>query len=90
MKKVGVTCTPLARALAMSASTRARPGAWSVSSSTPNSSATLARSSSVSVAERVISLTCASQNDAPSGADSAMSAARRAMSLPVIGRCRNT
>ena len=45
---------------------------------------------SVSVAERVISATCASQNRAGSSACSASSAARRAMSLPVTGRWRNT
>jgi hypothetical protein len=96
MKKVGVIITPLARALLSSASTRAwaRRAASSASSGSsrarPRSLATALRSSSVSVSERVINSIWACQNLSGSSARSASSAARRAISLPGIGRCRKT
>ena len=94
MKNVGVMKTPLARALSMSASTlaaaRARAAAVSgVPSTSPKPSATARMSSCVSVSDRVISATCASQNRSSSGADSASSADARARSA-WIGRCRKT
>ena len=86
-----MTSTPLALALRSSAATRARAAASAEGSGAmPRSVATTARSSSVRVGERVISVTCARQKLAASGERSTSTAARRAMSLPVSGLWRNT
>ena len=91
MKKLGVVSTPLALALRSSSATRCFAAASAAASAArPRSAATTCRSSSVSVAERVISLTCARQKLPASDACSTSTAARRAMSLPVSGLWRKT
>ena len=87
--------TPLARELAMSASTLAlarrvallSPSAKSAF--TPRSVATATRSSAVSCIDLVIGLMCADQNAWGVCASSASSAARNARLLSVSGLCRN-
>jgi hypothetical protein len=95
MKKVGDTRAPLARAPSRSCCTVACAARQACAScprgGRPSSAATAARSASRSRGPRRISASCARQySPVVSAAYSASSAAGFAISLPLIGRWRNT